>query len=177
MQPTTIILHKKLLLGGKKSNSNFQLDVSLLCDKLDIFLILQCYNYDANEALASSFEKKIRNHLDRRKISHSRLVMVVYHCVVTINKYKEKELYLHWEIRMLLVVQQHIPNALMKHRKQWLQSSHSGEVHDMFLTEGILQTLYYKTIGHKVCTQNFNKVFLDLKEKQKLVEVAFFIDA
>lgn len=54
--------------------------------------------------------------------------------------------YLHWKVRVLLIVLKDIPDSLVNHGEQGFQCSHAGEIHDVLLPKRKLQALDNQTI-------------------------------
>ena len=70
--------------------------------------------------------------------------------------------YLHWKVRVLLIVLKDISDSLVNHGEQWFQCSHASEIHDVFLLEGKLQALHNQAIRREMLLDNIHKVTLNL---------------
>ena len=73
--------------------------------------------------------------------------------------------YSHWEIWMLLIVDQNISDTLVNHGEEWLQCTHAREIHHMLLLESVLQTLDNQAAWRKVLLNDIHKIFLQLERK------------
>lgn len=85
------------------------------------------------------------------------------HVAITAKSTNDMLAYLHWEVWVLLVILENISDTLMNHGEEWLQCSHTCEIHDVLLLESKLQTLDNQTVGWEVFLNDVNKVTLDLK--------------
>lgn len=70
--------------------------------------------------------------------------------------------YLHWEVRVLLIVLQYISDSLVNHGEERFQSPHACEVHDVLLFECKLKALDDQSIGSEVFLNDIHKVGLNL---------------
>ena len=85
------------------------------------------------------------------------------HVAITPKSTNDMFANLHWEVWVLLVILENISDSLVNHGEEWLQCSHTCEIHDVLLLESKLQTLDNQTVGWEVFLNDVNKVTLDLK--------------
>lgn len=71
------------------------------------------------------------------------------------------DIYLHREVGMIVVVDDHVPDILVQHGEQGAQSTQTCEIHYVVEILREVQALRHKTVGSKVRLHDHGNVPLD----------------
>lgn len=75
--------------------------------------------------------------------------------------------HLHWEVRVSLVVLEHVPDELVYHGEEGIQGPPSSELHDVVQSLGILECLHHQAPRSKLLGNNVSTVPLNLAGRRR----------